>query len=112
MTDELLMEGDRLALDNYARAKEGIALEIGTYMGGSAKILAESSKKVYCIDVFEDVDLIKNKEAKKECKDIWKDKGFTYKDIKAKLELVYENIEVIKGESEQVAKEWKKNRLI
>ena len=111
MEDELLMEGDRIALDHYARETGGITVEIGTYLGGSAKILAEGSKKVYCIDVFEDIDLIKNKEAKKECKDIWKDKGFTYKDIKAKLELVYENIEVIKGESEQVAKEWKKEQI-
>jgi len=111
MKDELLMEGDRIALDHYARETGGITVEIGTYLGGSAKILAEGSKKVYCIDVFEDIDLIKNKEAKKECKDIWKDKGFTYKDIKAKLESVYENIEVIKGESEQVAKEWKKEQI-
>ena len=90
MKEYLLNNDDIEVLKQYCTDKT--VVELGTYMGGSAEIMAKFVKYILTVDTFPDY------------RPEWgyrPEKGLTYEDVKQKLSQ-YNNVEVIKGNAAKV----------
>lgn len=71
-----------------------LAVDLGTFRGGSAYLLSQSHVKVITIDVFENIDFIEDPVNKEHYKSHFASMPHTFEDIKFNLSRICKNVEV------------------
>jgi len=100
MDDCLLLKGELRLLKDYCENK--VVVELGTYTGESAKIIASVAKEIYTVDVY---DIPIKSDFGEECK-----VNYSYEDNLRKFSN-YKNIHIIKAVSWQAAENFDNNSL-
>lgn len=93
--------GDWETLIHYARGKNKV-VELGTNIGTTSMILSFCAVHVLTVDVFENLELIKDIKQKEMYKNHWESNKHTLAGIAKKLE-AYKNIFIIQGLSDRAA---------
>lgn len=93
--------GDWETLVHYAKGKD-VVVELGTNIGTTAIVLAAVAKAVITIDVFENIDLIKNEKQREMYQNHWNVNMHTFQNISQKL-FYYGNISAFLGLSDELA---------
>ena len=95
---------DQEAIAKYCR---GCAVELGTFEGGTTRIMSKYAKEVTTIDVFENIELIKDEMSKDFVSGYHRDIPNLYLWVCEKLS-DFSNVNVIYGEVVEVADTWTK----
>jgi len=94
---ELQGEDEKLLFDLSVMSK-GPIIEIGTFKGRSAALMAYSAEKVITLDIFEDINLIKDDRNKVFYSEFYNKYPHTFKEISDNLKK-YHNIQVLQDVS-------------
>lgn len=90
-----LLAEDEDILVKYAKGRQN-AVDLGTFMGRSAALIAEQATAVTTVDIFEDISLIEEPSWQLVYADLYKNHPHPYETIKANLSH-WPNIRVVRG---------------
>lgn len=96
----LLQEDENLLLELSTGC--ALAVDLGTCFGRSAVILSQRAKRVITVDIFENIDLIKNEGSRAHYKNLFESHHHNYEDIKLLLSR-YPNITVVQSLTHEYA---------